>query len=376
MHIINAFFSLTHVTSLRFRSLFRDSDGQYDEIPSNDEEHPGLHASSSRDHSLTREYEDFSHSWSALRLCLYHAIVYYAIAVFALSFILYKWPIIDSLYFATVVFTTIGYGDLHPTDRSGRVFTIFLSLYGIVILGLFLGILGDAVVEGHNRVVETRRRKLNKKVLDALAQDQGAKKNVAESNGDNGSSSSDDVVEVKSLMQDIWSIVVLEAPIVSLVVLLAFLVGYVEKWPLIDSLYWVVISGTTVGFGDVTPHTPAMRVAAIFFLPFAVAVLGELLARVASAYMERKQRQTEHEFLSRSLTLCDLETMDADQDGRVDRAEFMIYMLVALQKVEKADVDQVCQFFERLDQTNDGYLTKQDLLDRQWSENFRSSLAG
>ena len=61
--------------------------------------------------SFTDEYEDFSHSWKAVRLCLFHIVVYYVAAVIGFSSgLVASWPVIDSLYFATVVWTTIGYG--------------------------------------------------------------------------------------------------------------------------------------------------------------------------------------------------------------------------------------------------------------------------
>lgn len=135
-----------------------------------------------------------------------------------------------------------------------------------------------------------------------------------------------------------------------------------------------VITGTTVGLGDLTPHSPAVRILSILFLPFAVAVLGELLARIASTYMDRKQRKVDREFLSHRLTMCDIETMDTNRDGEVDRAEFVIYMLVALQRVDKDDVDEIIRCFNRLDRTKSDSLTPQDLSDNGWNENFRETL--
>jgi hypothetical protein len=92
--------------------------------------------------SLTGEFEDFAHSLGAWRVCLFHAAIYYAAAVLGFSFLVERWSIIDSLYLATVIFTTIGYGDLEPTTEAGRFYVIGLAAYGILILGIFLGIAG------------------------------------------------------------------------------------------------------------------------------------------------------------------------------------------------------------------------------------------
>jgi hypothetical protein len=118
-----------------------------------------------------------------------------------------------------------------------------------------------------------------------------------------------------------------------------------------------------------------MRLACCFFLPLAVAVFGEVLARIASAYMSRANEKSKQRLLCRSLTLCDLKTMDVNHDDRVDRAEFLTYMLVSLQKVTKEEMDELSTLFRRLDKNSgDGFLTKQDLVKRDFQGSFRKSI--
>ncbi len=45
------------------------------------------------------------------------------------------------LYFVVATFTTLGYGDIHPTSNEGYFFTILTSVYGITFMITFLGIL-------------------------------------------------------------------------------------------------------------------------------------------------------------------------------------------------------------------------------------------
>ena len=72
-----------------------------------------------------------------------------------------------------------------------------------------------------------------------------------------------------------------------------------------------MITGTTVGFGDKSPREQGVRLASVFFLPLAVAVLGEFLGRVAGAYVGRKRRLAEKKFFEHSLTLADIRIMDS-----------------------------------------------------------------
>ena len=97
MHIINAFLELTSLTNRRLRGCVN---GDYDEVQQSDS------AEESR-HNLTDNYQEFTHSWAAFWLCLGHGLTYYSIAIIGYSWLFETWPIENSAYFATVVFTTV-----------------------------------------------------------------------------------------------------------------------------------------------------------------------------------------------------------------------------------------------------------------------------
>jgi hypothetical protein len=81
----------------------------------------------------------------AISFLLRHAAIYYTLSVLGYSFLLDDLSVTDSMYLATVTFTTIGYGDVYPTGK-GRLYLIVLASYGIVVLGIFLGQLVRTVV--------------------------------------------------------------------------------------------------------------------------------------------------------------------------------------------------------------------------------------
>lgn len=405
MSIVGAFLSSTSDGMRRVSRIFRDEDNnssdygeyhqrqqggqqqqQHDFVPVNDATRLMVHTTvASHTHntttqddaeqqqqqqdSLTTGYQGFDRSNRAVRLFLFHAIVYYSLAAAGYSFLVYNWPLVDSLYFATTLFTTIGFGDLAPATVSGRVYTMFLTIYGVVILGIFLGVLGENLVEQRSEAVHEQRRKVGTQVLHSLKTDPSKIERPEEVL----SASVLEQTRERSLWEDIRAIAVLEAPIVTVLVLIGLGVGYVEGWTILESVYWLVISGTTVGLGDFHPNLPHVKLFCCIFLPFAVAVLGHLLGRIASLYMDRKRRLAEKKFLSRSLTLCDLATMDTDSDGRVDKAEFLCYMLTALQKVSKEDVREIEELFHKLDADGTQYLTKEDLIAKDWDSTFRTS---
>ena len=62
------------------------------------------------------------------------------------------------------------------------------------------------------------------------------------------------------------------------------------------------------------------------------------------------------------LSQSDLDIMDEDGDGNVSRAEFLEFMLVAMNKVDKHFIDEMRGHFERLDADNTGFLSRGDLI--------------
>lgn len=330
--------------------------------------------------SLTSEYMNVEHSSRILWLFLLHALIYYTLAVIGFSYIVQSWTIIDSLYYGTVLFCTIGFGDIEPDNTAARLYTICLALYGIAFLGILLGAVIDYCIDYRYVSSEQQRRKVGTQVLQRMQQtemkrrDETYVENVVDETTDEVSSATTECASEKSLRDEILALVLLEVPVLSFVILLAIGVGHFEGWSVFNSIYWLVISGTTVGFGDFYPRNTYVKLFCIFYLPMAVAVLGDLLGRIVTIYMDRKRRRLEKEFLSQSLTLVDLSTMDTDHDGRVDKAEFLSYMLCALQKVSKEDVDGILDLFFKLDVDGSGVLTKRDLISRDWEDTFRSSL--
>jgi hypothetical protein len=171
-----------------------------------------------------------------------------------------------------------------------------------------------------------------------------------------------------SLMDDIKRVVMAELPAILLVAIAALVLGIREGWTIISTLYFCVMSATTTGFGDYTPTTQIDKVYCIFFLPLAVAVFGEVLGRIAGVYIQRKVRRAEVKFLHRSVTRCDLSRMDANHDGMVNMEEFLTFMLVALQKVDRESIDDLKSIFRSLDTNSNGMLDKGDLV--ELSERF------
>jgi len=68
------------------------------------------------------------------------------------------WNVFDSLYMTIITLTSIGYGEVNPLTTKGRVFTIFLIVTGIGIIGYSLSIIASFIIEGQLIGLIGRRR--------------------------------------------------------------------------------------------------------------------------------------------------------------------------------------------------------------------------
>ena len=55
--------------------------------------------------------------------------------------------IFDSLWWAIITLTTIGYGDVYPITVGGKVFTFFILLIGLGIVAIPTGIISSALTK-------------------------------------------------------------------------------------------------------------------------------------------------------------------------------------------------------------------------------------
>lgn len=84
------------------------------------------------------------------------------IGVFGYVFISgYSW--IDALYMTVITMTTVGFGEVIPLDDQSKIFTIFLILASIIIVGYALSIITEYILSKNN-TEELKYKKMQKKI--------------------------------------------------------------------------------------------------------------------------------------------------------------------------------------------------------------------
>jgi voltage-gated potassium channel len=76
------------------------------------------------------------------------------------------WPFFDALYMTVTTMTTVGYMEIHPLSRAGRVFNIGVVLFGVATVLYTFTFLMARLVEGDLQERWARRRR--KRMLDEL----------------------------------------------------------------------------------------------------------------------------------------------------------------------------------------------------------------
>jgi voltage-gated potassium channel len=68
------------------------------------------------------------------------------------------WGFFDALYMTVTTLTTVGYGEIHPLDRIGRIYNMVLILTGMGVMLYIVGSLARVVIEGELQAVLGRRK--------------------------------------------------------------------------------------------------------------------------------------------------------------------------------------------------------------------------
>ncbi|XP_068755615.1 TWiK family of potassium channels protein 7-like isoform X2 [Montipora capricornis] len=141
------------------------------------------------------------------------------------------WSFSNSLFFATTVVTTIGYGNLAPVTFVGRMFCVLYALIGIPLTLMLLAVVGNHIVHYLNEAcawLVNRIRAYNATYEFESADDQ--------------------------INAPVW--VALPIIFVFLAVMSCMYCA-LEGWDFGTALYFIFITFTTIGFGDIVPTSAA-----------------------------------------------------------------------------------------------------------------------
>ncbi|GAB2301008.1 hypothetical protein Dimus_035044 [Dionaea muscipula] len=252
--------------------------------------------------------------------------------------------IVDAIYFCIVTMTTVGYGDLVPGSTLAKLLACLFVFSGMAVVGILLSRAADFLVEKQENLFAMAIH-LRDKVPPAACSDNNIiQEAVLETNK----------TKYKLIMALMLMLV--------LGVVGTFVLTAVEKMRLVDALYCVCATITTLGYGDESFSTKGGRVFAVFWILSSTICLAQFYFYLAELYTERRQRSLVKWVLERKLTYQDIEAADLDNDKVVSASEFILFKLKEMKKINQEDISVLMECFRNLDVDQSGTLTAADIM--------------
>ena len=292
------------------------------------------------------------------------------------------------------MYQSVGYGDLVPSTYLGKFFTCLYGFTGIALLGALVASIGSKLfhleLDAINNVKKQSQQQVVRfyekmpHVLERYKQHQKQKKerknqkregqlkgNKSNQQTNDQLLSDEKEIEAKAgqsrnpfqqaQYRIVWNALKSVASPLAVILSSGMIMGKIEQWNVLDSFYYALVTGTTIGLGDFSPQTRMGKMVAIVVIPVLVGATGEILAGIGVALLRRRQRKIFDEQANGSFTIEDIEKMDENHNGQVSKYEYTLYMLLQMDLVTKDEVDDLYEQFSRLDVTKSGYIDAEDL---------------
>ena len=284
------------------------------------------------------------------------------------------------LYYMTVTMTSVGYGDYFPVTDQARIFTIFFIFFGIGVIGRILNDFAQTIVNfAETKAAERRNR--NESVEEMT-------------------------LSSRLGLQHLGKIVnAIGSAFLTLMCGTCFF-AINEKWDFNQAFYFVVVTSSTVGYGDVLPSCDSSRLFAVFYILTSCIIIAIAIGNIAQIFMDIADERRRLAMMkvrwvlllllllllcssvglvctrTQPLTLplphtppshppnrtqrkLDFNMIrELDKEGKgIDKATFLTGMLVELGLVsEEKDVKPWIRKFEELDKSGDGLLNVEDVI--------------
>ena len=282
------------------------------------------------------KYIDSTSSICAIGIVLLH------VAVGVGFFMLYpgeQWTFVDSLYFCIVTLTTVGYGDTEPSTTGGKIFVSLYVLFGLGIVFSFLDSIMQGLWDSHENFVVS------------MFEDDETKEEEEKDHGENST------LEEPSLNIFYVSVVGLIC-----IAIVGLVVGmWLEDWKFEDAVYFVSVSATTVGYGDIHPSRDAMKLFAVVWLVFLTLGLGNCISEYQTYQLEKLKYKSRRDVLEKRWTRNDLISYDKDRDGVVNELEYIVQTLIKMELVNESDIKAIVRQFRERDRDASGAISTADI---------------
>jgi len=160
----------------------------------------------------------------------------------------YRWTFIGSAFFVNSLLTTIGFGSMYPRTAGGMICTLVFGILGIPVMAYTLRLLATMIIDTVQPLIADR---------------------------------STSWYSGQSLTTGLLGGIFIFGG--------ALVYVFLEQWTYFESVYFTVITLTSIGFGDYLPSNSASR---LFTVVFVILGLGTVSAAI-KMFMSACESQTE-----------------------------------------------------------------------------------
>ena len=337
------------------------------------------------------DVHDFAWSRKLWKYAAYHTL---AVASFLLVvYVIVGWNfLVDNhsrsrlwkAYFLSATLSTVGLGDIAPTTQDTRLAAVFLLPLGLIIIGFLLSFstaLEKSRMPSYRGASADSPREVEARALfDALDEDgngvlteeeciAGAKKMFMTEQ------------QARNLYKDLdpEGIGAVEAPVkhpkpwrytvsgkcwilfFKMYGLVAIGAIYFKIWEdgrpdmsWIDAAYFATVVSTSIGYGDIVPESDGGRLFMSIYMLLAAGIVGDALSDLTEVYVNDVVGEKIVQTLFDSTTW--IHKADIDKRGVITEADYVLFKLQQLMKVDAAMLDTLIDRFEELDDNSNGWL--------------------
>jgi len=263
----------------------------------------------------------------------------------------YGWDLMTSFYFISISITTVGYGDkgMGPVGglQGAKLFTIFYVTFGFMVVYGSLSALMSTYVE----IVQ-------KQLLKKMGDPKDA--NVDPDSMPPTDADIDKMLQNKrSFYMSMIIFLLITGGVVTSMVETVEVDGEDVSWTFTEGLYWAFQTTSTVGYGDQFLHKRS-RVFGALYAIVSVALLSTCISGFEAAKEQADGEKHYRKLMRQELNEDMIAALDQNGDG-VDRAEFLMGMLVKMECATQRNCDSILKRFSELDADGSGKLDHKDL---------------
>jgi potassium channel subfamily K, other eukaryote len=153
--------------------------------------------------------------------------------------------------------------------------------------------------------------------------------------------------------------------LIFIIYLICFVAGVLtywlgEQWSFVDALYYTIVTSTDLGETELHPTKIWTKIIATILVLSTAILFSFTIGTVAEFVAEKFKQDIADKYFNQKISVASLTDMDANQDGKVTRLEFLEYMLVKCEMVDEEDIAKIHERFEVLDADDSGYLNLDD----------------